>query len=81
MKPTIGRIVIYTIGGAQDACYADNNGAKELPAVIVRVWSETCVNLKVLTDAVHDQWITSVVYAETPDSKFGRSWRWPERAQ
>jgi hypothetical protein len=78
MRPTLGRIVIYSIGGACDPCYATSNGAKELPAIIVRVWSDNCVNLKVMTDAVHDQWVTSCGYAETPVEGCA-SWNWPAR--
>jgi hypothetical protein len=74
MKPTIGRVVIYTMADVDDPC--SRNGATELPAVIVRVWTDTCVNLKVFTDDPHDQWRTSVTYSETPS---GYTWRWPAR--
>ena len=73
MKPTIGRIVIYKLYEGFEPCLK-NGGETELPAVIVRVWSDTCVNLKVLTDGVHDEWVTSVVQGEGP-----RSWNWPAR--
>ena len=78
MKPTIGRIVIYTLyqDGLIEPC-RQNYGETELPAVIVRVWSDTCVNLKVLTDGSTDQWVTSVCYDASASP---RTWRWPERA-
>lgn len=45
-----------------DAEKAMNNNAGECPAMIVAVWGESedaCVNLKVITDGVHDIWVTS----------------------
>lgn len=58
MKPTLGRIVIYRLTDSD----ADINGAREFPAIIVRVWSDTCVNLKVLLDDDQDRWATSVPF-------------------
>jgi hypothetical protein len=46
MKPTIGRIVIYTLYDGFEPC-KQNGGETELPAVIVRVWSDTCEKSKV----------------------------------
>lgn len=42
MKPTIGRIVHYRANGKWEAA----NGAETHPAIVTRVWSETCVNLE-----------------------------------
>jgi hypothetical protein len=64
MKPTIGRIVIYTLYDGFEPC----------PAVIVRVWSDTCVNLKVFIDGPQDMWVTSVCEGTGP-----RSWHWPAK--
>jgi hypothetical protein len=33
-----------------------------LPAIIVAVWGETCVNLKVLCDGEPNLWVTSAVF-------------------
>lgn len=43
MKPSLGRIVLYRMPDGQDR-----------PAMIVRVWSDTCVNLQVFTDGEND---------------------------
>ncbi len=46
----------------------------DLPAIIVAVWNDTCVNLKVFSDGAHDLWITSCVQGTE-----GRNWSWPTR--
>lgn len=76
MKPTIGRIVIYKLTETERAYF---NGADILPAVIVRVWSDTCVNLKVLTDGNADLWVTSSTLQDDTKSPQSRNWSWPER--
>lgn len=53
----------------QRVLYRTEDGKQVLPAIIVRLWSPTCVNLKVFTDGAHNQWVTSVEYGEGP-----RSW-------
>jgi hypothetical protein len=77
MKPTVGRIVHFV------------QGELHLPAIIVRVWSDTCVNLQVFTDGSNSdqvrntseapnlKWVTSVTLDETATQQ--RSWHWPER--
>lgn len=70
MKPTIGRIVIYRyypLGGP--------NGSEFCPAVIVRVWTDTCVNLKLLEDGPENSWKTSVMHGID-----NAQWDWPFRA-
>ena len=56
MKPTVGRIVHVLVSPEL------NNGSEVAPAVITRVFSENCVNVRVLLDAspaaVHE-WATS----------------------
>ena len=74
---SIGRIVIYHLG-ANDGFR--NNGAKEAPAVIVRAWNDTYVNLKVLTDGANDAWVTSKRHESLHDdsSKITEGyWTWP----
>ena len=73
MKPTIGRIVLYRVGQGDDH-ELKNNDAKVLPAMIVRVWGDTCVNLKVFADGYRDIWKTSVTQG---DGEY--QWSWPER--
>ena len=58
MKPTIGRIVIYCPTKAEQELF--NNFQTKCPAIIVSVWSDTCVNLKVLHDGIYDRWKTSI---------------------
>jgi hypothetical protein len=76
-KPSVGRIVHYKIPGSQ----VGQGG--ECPAIITRVWSDTCVNLHLFRD--HEQsgllleqgnYPTSVTYDE---GKGDRTWHWPER--
>ncbi len=81
MEPTIGRIVIYRLNQYDrdelKALGADlpNNGAEVVPAVIVRVFSATCVNLRVLVDGRQALWATS----RSPGDGDGQ-WSWPVRA-
>lgn len=81
MKPSLGRIVLFH--GVNPAY---NNGSSVCPAVIVRVWSDTCVNLRLLRDGTPDSinfgfvaedWKTSVVLDESKTQPMG--WSWPER--
>jgi hypothetical protein len=76
MKPTVGRIVEYVL--------KDRYGKLQIrPAIIVRVWSDTCVQLQVFTDGTNDgpdyasgiYWATSVMRCE---NKSERTWDWME---
>lgn len=66
MKPTVGRIVYYQL-------LTDSGTVEERPAIIVRVWSDDCVQLQVFTDGTNDgkdyvhgiTWRTSVVRDES----------------
>ncbi len=69
-KPSVGRIVHFNF--PQHEAIVLNNNLKVAPAIIVRVWSDTCVNLKVLTDGVHDIWKTSIDQGDQPNQ-----WNWP----
>lgn len=78
MKPTIGRIVHYTL--------PDGRSAGEVrPAIVVRVWDEShkSIQLQVFTDDSNDglpsvNWRTSVTESETGEPERGR-WHWPKR--
>ena len=82
MKPTIGRIVHFV--QKKPAGYGD--ALVHLPAIIVAVWGDTCVNLQVFMDGTNSdadetnrvKWVTSATLdeAETPQP---RTWHWPER--
>ena len=66
--PKIGQIVLYK-PTQEDKNYMSNtnticNKQDVLPAIIVAVWGETCVNLKVIMDGVQDLWKTSVLLGE-----------------
>ena len=84
MKPTIGRIVHFV--QKKPAGYGD--ALVHLPAIIVAVWGDTCVNLQVFTDGTNSdadetnrvKWVTSATLdeAETPQP---RTWHWPERVE
>lgn len=79
MKPTIGRVVIYTTTDADKAKMQEantlNGGCNiqdQLPAIIVAVWGEECVNLKVITDGNLELWVTSSMQGDGPGG-----WSWP----
>lgn len=86
MKPTIGRIVHFVQKKPSDR----GEGLVHLPAMVVAVWGEACVNLQVFTDGSNSEdslngcaapgnvkWITSVGQDETAAQP--RTWHWPER--
>ena len=70
MKPTIGRIVHY---------WQAAPGVEPVPAIIVYVWSDDCINLRIFRDspATDDEHVTSVTRCDQGD-KWG--WDWPARA-
>ena len=80
-QPTVGRIVHFVIDehtAKQFNDCKDGNSVQAgevLPAVIVRTWGGTCVNLRVLRDAGTDGWVTSV--AQEDETCATRCWRWP----
>lgn len=68
MKPKLGDIVIYNTTEKEHAAMREsgNNEQHQLPAIVVAVWGDVCVNLKVIHDgACIDAWKTSV--AKAPD--------------
>lgn len=54
MKPTIGRIVHYVLSQSDDVHTGEqfyrNAEGQIVPAIVVAVWSESCVNLVVFLD-------------------------------
>lgn len=75
MNPTIGRVVIYKTTEQQRKAMdedPESNVQEELPAMVVAVWSDTCVNLKVITDGFADLWVTSSNIGENEGE-----WSWP----
>jgi hypothetical protein len=72
MKPSIGRIVIYTLPAGSTLA---NNGAPDAPATVVRVFDDSGkVNLKVHLDGPADHWATSI----EEGTDLG-TWQWPAR--
>lgn len=74
MTVTVGRIVHYVESPPGEA-YAPP--AKPHPAIVTKVWSDTCVNLTVFFDGRPPEPRTSVMRA--PDWGGGQ-WDWPPRA-
>lgn len=79
--PYVGAIVVYHLGDSEEI---QNNNAKEMPAVITRVWSVTppfTVNLKGFPDGTGTIWRTSVMHQNPyPGTVIAQQagWRWPE---
>lgn len=80
-KPTIGRIVHYKTTESRRKAMegnpankgAYNNSQSVLPAIVVAVWSDTCVNLQVIVDGhAGTMWVTS---ANLGDGE--GNWNWP----
>lgn len=73
-KPSIGRIVIYklTEEDKEISRKAGDNVTDEVPAIIVNVWSDTCLNLRVFVDGNYTWWKTS-----TPEGDQPGNWHWP----
>ena len=106
-KPSVGRIVHYTLGEFDPAVIDQQSpevvdmqrvrnsvqAGEVYPAVIVRVFTGDCVNLRVLLDGRADYWATSRAldnpeiaatrYSPNPDHEgpgyAGGTWHWPER--
>lgn len=74
MKPAIGRIVIYFAKESER-----HNGQYIHPAVITRVHSDACVNLKVSFDAGPVEHRDAVVMAGPGELHNGGRWSWPVR--
>ena len=71
MEPTIGRIVIFNV---PEDMKPKVNFAEKLPAIVVRVWSNGILNLKVFGDSPDVIWVTSVSQGDGPNQ-----WNWPEK--
>lgn len=70
MKPSIGRIVHFVLDSTKSP----------IAAIIVAVWTDTCVNLRIFRDGSNTQpeWQTSKIFddSETPASG---TWHWPPK--
>jgi hypothetical protein len=78
-KPSIGRIVHYQPTLEEREAWATSGNSigpdEVLPAIVVAVWSDDCVNLRVFLDGEESPWSTSRTLGEGPGE-----WRWPARA-
>lgn len=84
MKPSIGRIVHFV----QKKPEGYGEVFVHLPAIIVAVFGDTCVNLQVFVDGNNSEgsyyanevkWVTSVTLDQTATQP--RSWHWPEKTE
>ena len=77
MKPTIGRIVhYYPTASDHPQDFLNQKLGEPIAAVIVKVWTEECVNLRLISDSDSTAWITSICYDEAHSEM---SWSWPPR--
>jgi hypothetical protein len=79
MEPRVGKIVLFNVDEYTQKQIVEAAGegwgantTPLLPAIIVKVWSGSCVNLKLFTDGKQDIWVTSVSQGTEP-----RTWQWP----
>lgn len=82
MNPTIGRIVHYRLNQYDANEIGGNSRSGDIvPAVVVRVWSDTCVNLRVIGDGPKELWKTSatILTEETREDINIPGWFWPSR--
>ena len=84
LKPYVGMLVLYREAESEAPTPAGTNGTRFHPAMVTRVWSETCVNLRVFKDADSvDVVRTSVVEAPAlpegvVDTNPNSAWIWPD---
>lgn len=65
----VGKMVLYKVPAHCQDLRLHSNGVKEgdvLPAIVVRQWSTTTVNLRVFCDNREDAWITSATMGDKP---------------
>jgi hypothetical protein len=81
MTPTIGRIVHYTFPRNSPRADQGNSVPGDVvPAIIVKVWSDTCVNLRIFQDGQHAPiHETSVCLKDEGNIEYGNHWDWPQR--
>lgn len=72
MHPTIGRIVHY----------AEHPGSPWVPAIITRVFTDECVNLRTFPDNDGGVlFVSSVMNVNYLGNGNGPRWQWPPRAE
>lgn len=79
-KPSLGRIVLYTFPKGVDHEFTKQAGqSSQVPAIVVGVWSDTCVNLRVFTDGSQPLPCITSVSLKGEHSGDGNFWEWPPR--
>jgi len=76
VKPSLGRIVLLRLDDQLVKQMGSVQYDRIAPAMIVKVWSDTCVNLKVLGDGPENLWVTSATLGDAE-----RQWHWPPQVQ
>ena len=61
-RPEIGEAVLFT-SNPDDLVAKSNGNDGPIPAIVTRVWSDLCVNLKIIPDCGPIQDRTSVVHS------------------
>ena len=74
VKPSLGRVVLLRLDDYLVKQVSSVQHDRMAPAVITKVWTDTCVNLKVLVDGQENLWVTSVTQGDAE-----RQWQWPPR--
>lgn len=92
--PTIGRIVHYRLNDPdaqkieqrrldtrahQSPGFNAAHCGDVYPAMVVRVWSDTTVNLQVHLDGADTYWRTSATLGDSEDENDTGVWFWPPR--
>jgi hypothetical protein len=87
-QPTVGRIVHFVVDADTAKWIAIKHEGRScnlpkagdvLPAMIVKVWAPTYVNLHVFVDGEIPVWVTSVKFSELRPENEQRVCFWPER--
>lgn len=82
MKPSIGRIV--HIVNPWTLPLASPTEPNHIAAMVTRVWSDTCINVRVFYDGPEDapegadERLTSICYDDQAEPDRG-TWHWPEK--
>lgn len=78
MKPSVGRIVLVRLADAFDSRAGEIGAERLRPAIVTRVWSETCINIHVFYDP-GDQELRVEDRTSVTEGEHVGGWRWPPR--
>lgn len=74
ITPTVGRIVLV-----RGAAVVGTDPAREVPAIVTRVWGQNCINVRVFRDDYDggDLGLTSLTFNDdVADRSSHANWRW-----